>query len=300
MRNYPKWNFPAFDRNAAFLASRGWEPISPADLDRQMGFDENDDTVVFGEAEFHEAMLRDYEALLRCDAIAFIPGWEKSTGAALERSFANRLKLEMYRVDADKDYLEKELIIGLTGYAQSGKNTLADMLVGKFGFEQRAFADSLRGILYALNPRMPEPNWAEVGDGFGTNGVVRVQDYIDGYGWEWSKKNVPEVRQLLQRLGTEGGREHLGENVWVDGFFSKPHAARIVATDCRFPPEVAAVRDRGGVVVRVEREGYGPVNSHVSETASLGLEDFTVQNDGKPKEMLSQVLAGLSNHGVNL
>ena len=82
MRNYPKWNFPAFDRNAAFLASRGWEPISPADLDRQMGFDENDDTVVFGEAEFHEAMLRDYEALLRCDAIAFIPGWEKSTGAA--------------------------------------------------------------------------------------------------------------------------------------------------------------------------------------------------------------------------
>lgn len=298
MRNYPKWNFPAFDRNAAFLASRGWEPISPADLDRQMGFDENDDTVVFGEAEFHEAMLRDYEALLRCDAIAFIPGWEKSTGAALERSFANRLKLEMYRVDADKDYLEKELIIGLTGYAQSGKNTLADMLVGKFGFEQRAFADSLRGILYALNPRLPEPNWAEVGDGFGQAGVVRVQDYIDKYGWEYAKTKVPEVRQLLQRLGTEGGRAFLGDNVWVDGLFNKPHAARLVLTDCRFPSEINAVKDRGGVVVRVEREGYGPVNDHISETASLGLEDFTVKNVGGPEQMFAQLINRLAERGI--
>jgi len=300
MRGYEKWNFPAFDRNAEFLASMGYETVSPADLDRQMGFDENDDTVVFGEAEFHEAMIRDYEAILRCDAIAFIPGWEKSTGAALERSFANRLKLEMYRVDADAGYFEKELIIGLTGYAQSGKNTLADQMVKDFGFEQRAFADSLRGILYALNPRLPEPNWGEVGDGFGHAGVVRVQDYVDKFGWEYAKKKVPEVRQLLQRLGTEGGRENLGENVWVDGLFNKPHAARLVTTDCRFPSEITAVKDRGGIVIRVEREGYGPVNDHVSETASLGLEDFIVHNDGEIWGMEEQALEGLRERGVKL
>jgi len=300
MRGYEKWNFPAFDRNAEFLASLGWDPVSPADLDRQMGFDENDDTVVFGEAEFHEAMLRDYEAILRCDAIAFIPGWEKSTGAALERSFASRLKLDMYRVDADNAYLEKELVIGLTGYAQSGKNTLADILSSNYGFEQRAFADSLRGILYALNPRLPEPDWAEVGDGFGNTGVVRVHDYIDKYGWEYAKENVPEVRQLLQRLGTEGGRTFLGENVWVDGLFNKPHAARLVTTDCRFPSEISAVKERDGVVIRVERNGYGPVNSHVSETASLGLEDFMVHNDGEIWEMEEQVLEGLRERGVKL
>lgn len=300
MRGFEKFNFPAFDRNSDFLRNLGWDVISPADLDRQMGFDENDDTVVFGEAEFHEAMLRDYEAILRCDAIAFIPGWEKSTGAALERSFANRLKLEMHRVDADNDYMEKELIIGLTGFAQSGKNTLADILVDRYEFEQRAFADALRGILYALNPRLPAPNWAEVGDGFGHNGVVRVQDYVDKFGWEYAKKKVPEVRELLQHLGTEGGREHLGDNVWVDGLFNKPHAARLVTTDCRFPSEIVAVKDRGGIVVRVERDGFGPVNGHISETASLGLEDFTVYNNGSPWEMEGKLLAGLRDFGVDL
>jgi len=300
MRGYPKWNFPSFDRNAAYLEPLGWDPVSPADLDRQMGFDENDESVVFGEAEFHEAMLRDYEALLRCSAIAFIPGWEKSTGAALERSFAGKIKLEMYRVDADRDYFEKELVIGLTGYAQSGKNTLADLLVDVYGFEQRAFADSLRGILYSLNPRLPNPNWSAVGDSFGHNGVVRVQDYIDSYGWEYAKKNVPEVRELLQRLGTEGGRQFLGENVWVDGLFNKPHAARLVTTDCRFPSEINAVKDRGGVVIRVNREGYGPVNGHVSETASLGMEDFVIENNGDPKEMLFQAIEGLSSRGITL
>src|ERR1019366_5877765 len=148
MRGFPLWNFPAFDRNAQFLADNGWDPVSPADLDRQMGFDENDETAVFGEVEFHEAMLRDYEALLRFSAIAFIPGWEKSTGAALERSFAGRIKLDMYRVDADNSYLEKEMLVGLTGFARTGKDSLAQELVKNYGFQRKGFADNIRGILY--------------------------------------------------------------------------------------------------------------------------------------------------------
>jgi len=300
MRGYPKWNFPAFDRNAEFLASQGFEPVSPADLDRQMGFDENDESVVFGEQEFHEAMLRDYEALVRCDAIAFIPGWEKSTGAALERAFAGKINLEMYRVDADNGYLEKELLIGLTGFAQAGKDTLANQFVEKFGFGRKGFADNLRGMLYAINPRLPEPNWAEVGDGFGHNGVVRVSDYVDAFGWEKAKRDIPEIRQLLQRLGTDGGRVHLGDNVWVESLLNSPQSPRLVIPDCRFPNEVKAIKDRGGVVIRVNRDGYGPINNHISEIASLGLEDFIVNNDGSPIDMLTDALYGLAERGVNI
>jgi len=113
MRGYDKWNFPAFDKNTAYLRDAGWEVFSPAEIDREIGFDENDPDVVFTEQDFHLAMKRDYEAILKSDAIAFMPGWENSTGAKLERDFAGKLGLTMYRVDADKEYLEQELIIGL-------------------------------------------------------------------------------------------------------------------------------------------------------------------------------------------
>jgi hypothetical protein len=298
MRGFPKWNFPTFDRNAQFLADSGWDPVSPADLDRKMGFDENDDGALFGEAEFHEAMLRDYEALLRCSAIAFIPGWEKSTGAALERSFAGRLKLDMYRVDADNSYLEKELLIGLTGFARTGKDSLAQELVKGYGFQRKGFADNLRSILYALNPRLPDPNWGEVGDNFGSNGVVRIKDYVDRFGWEKSKE-VSEIRQLLQRLGTDGGREYLGVNVWVDSLINGAHNARLVVPDVRFPNEYQAIKERGGIVIRIIRDGYAPVNSHISETA-LQKQDYVISNDGSTQRLLDQALQCLEMAGIDV
>ena len=303
MTDVPEFNFPAFDRNAEYLRSLGWDAISPADLDREAGHDPNSPEWTdreFTAEDYHAAMIRDYRALTECSAIAFIPGWETSKGSMLERSFATRLSLEMYRVDADNSYLEKELLIGLTGFAQAGKDTLASQFVEKFGFGRKGFADNLRGMLYAINPRLPEPNWAEVGDGFGENGVVRVSDYVDAFGWEKAKRDIPEIRQLLQRLGTDGGRMHLGDNVWVESLLNSPQSPRLVIPDCRFPNEVKAIKDRGGVVIRVNREGYGPINDHISETASLGLEDFSVQNDGSPIDMLTDALYGLKERGINI
>jgi hypothetical protein len=302
MTGIPGYNFDSFDRNAQFLADGGWDPISPADLDRQAGHNPNDPEWferLFTAEDYHAAMVRDYRALTECSAIAFIPGWEKSKGAALERAFANRLKLDMYRVDADKSYLEKEFLIGLTGFAQAGKNTLAQLFVDKLGFGQGGFADALRGILYALNPRLPDPNWGEVGDNFGSNGVVRVQDYVDRFGWEESKK-VPEVRQLLQRLGTEGGRSYLGDNVWIDGLLNRAGSARMVISDVRFENEVSAIKERGGRVIRITRPGKGAINGHVSETASLGLEDFEIVNEGSPENMFIRAKTYLEEVGEQL
>jgi hypothetical protein len=301
MTGIDQFNFPSFDRNARFLAEQGWDPISPADLDRQAGHDPNDPEWAsreFTADDYHAAMVRDYKALTECSAIAFIPGWERSKGASLERAFAGRLKLDMYRVDADNSYLERELLIGLTGFAQAGKDTLAAQFVNRLGFARGGFADSMRGMLYAMNPILPDPNWAVVGDGFGHNGVVRISDYVDAFGWERAKLDVPEIRQLLQRLGTEGGRQHLGENVWVDGLLNRANSAKLIVSDVRFENEVAAIKERGGSVIRVTREGKGPVNGHISETASIGLEDFEIMNDGSPEEMFLQAVAYLKTKGV--
>ena len=44
------------------------------------------------------------------------------------------------------------MIIGLTGYARSGKDTVAQILVDKFGFTRVAFADPIRDFCYQVNP----------------------------------------------------------------------------------------------------------------------------------------------------
>ncbi len=154
------------------------------------------------------------------------------------------------------------VIVGLSGYARSGKDTAAQVLVDRFGFKRVAFADTLRSMLYAINPVVPDSIHG------------RVAELVDAEGWDVAKEQYPEVRQLLQRLGTEAGRNILGEDVWVDAAMRNLHpAGRYVFTDVRFRNEALAVTSFqvNGELWRIERTGVGPANDHVSE---VGLDDW--------------------------
>lgn len=86
MRGIPKFNFPAFDAAAKDLREQGWEIISPADIDREHGFDpEKHDESYF---PMNILIRRDIEAVLKQDAIILLPGWEKSVGANAELAVA--------------------------------------------------------------------------------------------------------------------------------------------------------------------------------------------------------------------
>jgi hypothetical protein len=96
MRGYPHFNFPAFDAARDAWAARGWEVVSPADMDRSLdGLDETAPTQETNHS-FAHYMRRDISALLRVDAIAFLPGWEASTGANVEKVVAQALNLDLY------------------------------------------------------------------------------------------------------------------------------------------------------------------------------------------------------------
>lgn len=77
-------NFPAFHAEAARLRALGHEVINPAEInpDQHMSW--------------QECMRTDIAALVFCDAIQLLPGWEKSKGAALEHHIAERLGLLIY------------------------------------------------------------------------------------------------------------------------------------------------------------------------------------------------------------
>jgi hypothetical protein len=280
MSGLPNLGYELFDKNRDFLLNFGYEVISPADIDRSIGINPDDP---FNEERYQENIKRDYAALLECDSIAFLNNWTDSRGAKLESEFANVLKLDRYRVDADNLYFEKELVIGLSGYAGVGKNTIAEEFVRNDRFEQRGFADALKEILYELNPTI---NVDLPHD--------RLQDIVDTFGWEKAKK-IPEIRQLLQRLG-DGCRKSLGEDIFINTLFNQPHKANLIISDLRYENEALEIRRRGGYVIRVERPGIGPVNSHSSEKLDFEA-DFTVSNNKSPADAYLEIKEFLIHQG---
>ena len=149
------------------------------------------------------------------------------------------------------------MIIGINGYARVGKDTIANILVDKYGYERRAFADLMKHMAYAQDPLLEgHRNWGL---------SLSLADLVDSQGWEIAKEHL-EVRRTLQRLGTEVGRSLLGENFWVDQVTKDlTSESKVVFSDCRFPNEAQAVKDLGGQVWRVERPGVRAYNEHASE-----------------------------------
>lgn len=173
------------------------------------------------------------------------------------------------------------MIVGLCGYAQSGKDTLAQLMVREMEFERRAFADLMKQMLLLMNPYVRFTN------DFGMSQFMKLKDLIDAIGWEEAKQ-YSEVRVLLQRLGTEAGREILGEDVWIRPVLDKPFVKNLVVSDVRFQNEADAIKARGGTIFRIIREGRGPANGHISESAYRD-QDFIIYNDGEPHKMLEQL-----------
>ncbi len=87
MTGCPDLNFPAFNAEAARLRGLGFDVVNPVDVN------------VDPSASWHECLRNDLAALLTCDAIALLPGWERSKGAQLELHVAHRIDMEIVTVD---------------------------------------------------------------------------------------------------------------------------------------------------------------------------------------------------------
>jgi len=83
MTGIKNFNFPAFNKAERFLRKRGDKVFNPACHSIEWGFDRAD-------------FLRfDIQALLLCDKIHLLKGWEKSEGANLEKQIADALGIEV-------------------------------------------------------------------------------------------------------------------------------------------------------------------------------------------------------------
>ena len=134
-------------------------------------------------------------------------------------------------------------ILGLTGKAGSGKDTVGAYLRQHYGFETIAFATKLKNVAREV--------------------------------FLWDGVKDERGRRLLQRLGTEVGRDY-DPNIWIQWAeryigrcrISNPHQ-RFVITDVRFPNEAFWIQSQGGKMLRVWGRGglTGDAAKHPSEIA---------------------------------
>lgn len=183
---------------------------------------------------------------------------------------------------------QKTTIIGISGKKRSGKDTAASYLVEKLGFTRLAFADKLRAVALGTDPFVCVPT----GDEPFQVKYERLARVVEKRGWEKAKA-IPDVRRLLQRIGTEGVRENLGYQTWIDAAFADVGAGeRYVFTDCRFPNEAEAVKARGGTVWEIVRPGSDESDGHASETPlPRELVDRVIVNDRSRVDFRRKVLS---------
>jgi len=166
------------------------------------------------------------------------------------------------------------MIIGLSGYARSGKDEVAKILVEDYGYKRIAFADNIRKLLLEVNPQV--------------NGD-RLQHLVNTYGWDVAKSQ-PEVRHLLQSIGL-GARNIFGDSFWIGQvFYAMDDTANYVITDVRFLNEAQTIKNYEGQMWRIKRPGVEPVNNHVSENELDGYPvDKILKNEGTLEDLRAMV-----------
>lgn len=86
MTGLPAFNKPAFKAAAEALRDQGHDVVNPADFD-------------LPGATWAEYMRQDIAALVTCDAIYLLPGWEHSKGARLEQHIADQLGMRVVELE---------------------------------------------------------------------------------------------------------------------------------------------------------------------------------------------------------
>lgn len=174
-------------------------------------------------------------------------------------------------------------VIGFCGPMGSGKSTAADMVGSLVRVHRMSFADPIRSMLVALG--VPEDN---------LRNPARKKEPLESFGGR-------SARELMQTLGTEWGRGHVGPDVWVNavrrqiegGMLGGESFWPIVIDDVRFDNEARMIAALKGVVIQIVRPGY-EAGGHASESGiAAQLVHHLVLNIGSVDELIGGLMSVL-------
>jgi hypothetical protein len=155
------------------------------------------------------------------------------------------------------------MIIAITGLIGAGKDTIASHLVEKYGYERYSWATPLKDITATLF------GW-ERGMLEGTTTTQREQREQTDEWWSSKLGKNWSPRIALQVMGTEVMRNALHPDIWIlAGTQRIAGKQNVVIPDTRFPNEIAAIRDMGGVIWNVERGKLPEWDNDLTEWRNL-------------------------------
>lgn len=180
------------------------------------------------------------------------------------------------------EYPKAPRILGVTGYKRAGKDSVCQALRG-FGYKPIAFAAPMKEMIVHLlrYQGCSEDIIARMLDG---DLKEAPSDFLGGR----------SMRYALQTIGTEWGRDLMGEGFWRDIAFTlirmQPER-RFIISDVRFVNEANLIHGLGGKIIRVTRPGTGAGDLHQSEVEIADVpEDFTIANNGTREELPRRVV----------
>ena len=184
------------------------------------------------------------------------------------------------------------MLLGLTGKAGSGKDAVAAYLVKEYNYERRAFADILKRSAAALLGIDP----AEFEELKNDPTALVIVDREESRG-TYETISKMNVREFLQRYGTESHREIFGNNFWVDQLLPKSGfyiGRRIVIPDCRYKTETDRVVSLGGKIVKVSRPTSKiPNEAYTRHTSEIEQEhlpvDYVLDNSGSLDDLYFEI-----------
>jgi hypothetical protein len=147
-----------------------------------------------------------------------------------------------------------KLIIGFIGKAGAGKTTVANYLIQKYNFKIFSFAEPLKQMIV-------------------TAGMCKREEL-------YGVNKTENARWLMQKLGTEIFRNQVDPDYWVKrggaiiSLLLK--LGDVVIDDVRFPNEAQYISDKGGLLVRVVRDGHKGLEGEYGEHASEQLQDSII------------------------
>lgn len=152
------------------------------------------------------------------------------------------------------------MIIGICGVARSGKSVSAAILQNKLGFKEHSFAAPIREFVWKLLD-VDAATFETIKD--------KPHPLLSG--------KTP--RYAMQTLGTEWGRDTISQTLWIDVCIhkAKNHPGNVVISDVRFENEAAAIRNAGGIIIKIVRKD-APFIQTPNHSSEAGIPDCLVDH----------------------
>lgn len=194
-------------------------------------------------------------------------------------------------------------LIGITGRARSGKDTVADYIEDTISCSVKySLASPIKRMVFSLLEADRLMDQQELMD--------NKEEVIDWLGHS--------PRELLQVFGTEGARENLGNDFWLkflDRFCQNTREMEesfvnsdevypiyVLVPDVRFDNEAKHIKDKEGIIIKVvgDEERSSNVRDHASEKGiSIRYVDYVLENDGTLEDLKGKVKQLVKEGGLD-